>query len=223
MVEIEKIEVDVGGQGHFTNCYLVFDENKEAILIDPGFDENKIIQYIKNLECRVKYIIITHAHADHIGALENLQKFTDAKIIVHKNDYNSLIGEEENYSDMLGIKKQKLNTNDIIKVGDGYKFKVGKLNLEIIHTPGHTSGGICIFEKTSQKLFTGDTIFAEGYGRCDLYTGNFEKMLESIKKIFERFEEEVEIYPGHERKAKIFFVKRFLRILLATKGIIDIF
>lgn len=218
MVSVEKIEVDVANQGHITNSYLVYDNKKEAVLIDPGFNENKIIERIKNLTVNVKYIIITHAHADHIGALENIQKYTNAKIIVHKNDYNALIYEEENYGDMLNVSKQNINKEDIIQVEDKYILKFSNLEFEIIHTPGHTSGCICIYDVKSNKLFTGDTIFCDCYGRCDLFSGSFEDMVESIKKIFNRFED-IDIYPGHDKIVNISNAKRYIKMLLAMKGI----
>lgn len=220
MISVERIEVDVANRGHYTNCYLIYDESKKAILIDPGYDAKQIIEYINKLEIKVEYIVITHAHGDHIGALEEIQKYTKAKIIVHKNDFDALMSKEENYSEMLGVEKQNLNSNDIISVENGYTFKVESLDFEIIHTPGHTSGSICIYEKTEEKLFTGDTIFAEGYGRCDLLSSNFDDMVNSIRMLFKRFDEDVNIYPGHDRIARIFTAERFIRMLMARKGII---
>lgn len=218
MISIEKIEIDVANQGHITNSYLVYDENKETILIDPGYNENKIIDVIKSLNVNVRYIIITHAHGDHIGALEKIQKYTNAKIIVHKNDYKALMSEEENYSEMLNVPKQNLTKESIIEIEDGYKLKFSNLKFEIIHTPGHTSGSICIYDMVSNKLFTGDTIFCDCYGRCDLYSGNFSDMVNSIKKIFARFND-ITIYPGHNEIVNINSAKKYIKMLFAIKGI----
>lgn len=223
MINVERIEVDVANQGHYTNCFLIHDESKSAVLVDPGYDENQIIKYINELNVKVEYIVITHAHGDHIGALEAVQKYTNSKVIIHKNDFDALISKEENYCEVLGVENQNLSENCIISVEDGYKFNVGNMEFEIIHTPGHTSGSICLYEKTSDKLFTGDTIFAECYGRCDLFSGNFDDMVNSVRMLFKRFDEEVAIYPGHDRISKIFTAKRYIRILLAMKGIISEF
>lgn len=223
MINVERIEVDVANQGHYTNCFLVYDESKSTVLIDPGYDAKKIINCINKLNVKVEYIVITHAHGDHIGALEEVQKYTNAKVIVHKNDFKALISEEENYNYELGVKKQNLSNNDIISVEGGYNFNVGSMQFEIIDTPGHTYGSVCIYEKNSNNLFTGDTIFAECYGRCDLFSGNFEYMVNSIKLLFERFDDNVKIYPGHDKISTIFTAKRYIRILLAMKGIIGEF
>ena len=139
MINIVKIEIDVANQGHITNCYLVYDENKEAILIDPAYNSNAIISKIVNLGLTLKYIVITHAHGDHIGALEELVNYAKAKVIINKNDYNMLIGKEENYCDMLFVKQPNLNVDFIIPVEDGYSFNVGSLEFETINTKGHSS------------------------------------------------------------------------------------
>lgn len=218
MINIEKIEIDVANQGHITNCYLVYDENKEAILIDPADNPSLIISKIVNLNLKINYIVITHAHGDHIGALEELVDYTKAKIIVDKNDYDMLIGKEENYCDMLFVKQPNLNNEDILSIHDNYIFKVGNLDFEIINTKGHSTGSVCIYEKNSRVLFTGDTLFADCYGRCDLYSGNFRDMVESLKYLFSRFADII-IYPGHGKNVKIEVAKKYVKKLMALKGV----
>lgn len=217
MINIEKIEIDVANQGHITNCYLVFDESKEAVLIDPADKADKIISKIKRLDVVVKYILITHAHGDHIGALEEIQNYTNANIIIHKNDLDMLLGNVENYCDMLLVKQPHLTNDKIITIEDGYLFKLGDLEFEIIHTSGHSAGCICLYEKNSNVLFTGDTLFADCYGRCDLYSGDFENMVSSIKRLFARFNNTT-IYPGHGKSVKIESSKKYVRMLMAMKG-----
>ncbi len=217
MVNIEKIEIDVGGKNHITNSYLVYDESKEAILVDPADESTKIIKKINELNLNVKYIFITHAHADHFGALEKVAKHTGAYIIVHENDYEALIGKAPSYLEDLGVSKQNLENQTIIKVYDGYKIKALNTEFEVIHTPGHTSGCICVFEATSNSLFTGDTIFCNCYGRCDLYSANFEDMVTSLKKIFARFND-VTIYPGHDKIVNIESAKKYIRMLMTLKN-----
>lgn len=219
MINIDTIKVDVADRGHITNSYLVYDdESKEAVLIDPAYDSEKIIKEIVGLDLSLKYIVLTHAHADHFGALEKVSNFAKCQILVHEYDYDMLISKVENYSKAQGIPPQDLSKCNILKIDDGYNFRVGVLNFEIIHTPGHTKGGICILEKTSNNLFTGDTIFYDCYGRCDLEGASFEDMVKSIKKIFDRFEDII-IYPGHGKSVNIKFAKKYIKILLSMKGV----
>lgn len=219
MINIETIKVDVAGRGHITNSYLVYDDvEKEAVLIDPGYEAEKIIKTIVMLNLNIKYIVITHGHGDHIGALKKVCDYAKCPVLVHKQDYDMLTSKVENYSKMQGIKIQDLSNCNIVKVEDGFSFKVGILNFSVIHTPGHTCGGICLHEKTSGSLFTGDTIFANCYGRCDLETGNFIEMVNSLKKIFDCFHD-ITIYPGHGGCANIDYARKSIKILLGTKGV----
>ncbi len=219
MINIEKVKVDVAGRGHITNVYIIYDDvEKEGVLIDPGYDAKKIINSIVNLKVRINYIVITHGHGDHIGALKEVYEYTKCPVLIHQNDYDMLIGKIENYSNMLGIAEQDLSGCKIVKIEDGFNFRVGILNFEVIHTPGHTSGGICLFERTSNTLFTGDTIFYDSYGRCDLVTSNFDDMVGSIKRIFDRFEN-IMIYPGHGISINIDKAKKYIRLLLKMKGV----
>lgn len=217
MSYVEKIEVDISGSGHITNTYLFYDNTNKAILVDPGDESEKIIKKIKELNLEVEAICITHAHADHMGALEKLSLYTNAKILVHKNDFPALINEAENYSEMLNVSHQYIDREKIEEVENGYEFSVGNMSFEVIHTPGHTAGGICILEKTSNKLITGDTLFSDCYGRCDLYLGNFDDMVKSIQKLFNRFDDII-IYPGHGEIKNIDNVKRRIKILFSLKG-----
>lgn len=217
MVNIKKIEDDIGKIGHITNCYLVYGQNRDGILIDAGYDYNKILGEVEKNRVNVKYIVITHGHADHIGAVEKIQKYLKCKVIVHEMDYKKLISLEENYSDMFDIKKQELKDEYIMKIKSGYTLDVGDLKLEFIHTPGHTSGSICIYEKEENILFTGDTIFEDCYGRCDLYSASIDEMASSVNKLFSRFSN-ITIYPGHGNSCNIEKSKKYIKMLLGFKG-----
>lgn len=218
MINIELIEIDVADAGHITNTYIISDEKKNAVVIDPADNSRKIINILKENKLTVEYIIITHAHGDHIGALEEVQKYSGAQIIVHSDDKEALLGNVENYSDMLEVNKQNINEESLLLVKDGDVIKVGDICLEIIHTPGHTQGAICILEKNTNVLFTGDTIFWDCYGRCDLYSGNFDNMVNSLRKIFDRFQN-IQIYPGHDKQVNIDSAQKRIRLLIALKGI----
>lgn len=219
MINIENIKVDVAGRGHITNSYIIYDDvEKEGVLIDPGYEYEKIIKTNVALGIKIKYIVLTHAHGDHMGALKEVYEYAKCPILIHENDYDMLIGKVESYSKFQGVALQDLTNCEIKKVKDGFTFRVGALNFDIIHTPGHTSGGICLFEKTSGSLFTGDTIFYDCYGRCDLATANFEDMVSSIKRIFDRFENII-IYPGHGISTNIEKTKKYIKLLLKMKNI----
>lgn len=219
MINIENIQVDIAGRGHITNSYVIYDEIiKKGILIDPGYDAKKIIDSINKIDVKIEYIVLTHAHGDHIGALKEMYEYTNSPIIIHENDYDMLTGKIDSYSKFQGIALQDLSKCEIVKVKDGFNFKVGELSFEIIHTPGHTSGSLCLLEKTSNSLFTGDTIFSDCYGRCDLATANFDDMVNSIKKIFNRFDDVI-IYPGHGKSNRLSNSKKYIRMLLKMKGV----
>ncbi len=218
MINIDKIEVNVGGKGHITNCYLVYDDSFNGVLIDPGDEPEKIINEINTKKCNVKYIIITHAHADHMGALSDVRNYTNAKILVHVKDLEALLEKQENYEELLNVKKQNINENDVKVVKDNEEINVGDLNFVIIHTPGHTAGSMCILEKNNMKLFTGDTVFWDTYGRCDLYSGDFPDMVESLRRLFNTFSN-IDIYPGHGKTQNIDITKRYIKMLMAVKNI----
>lgn len=163
------------------NCYILgCEDTKEGVVIDPGGDASKILYKIKNLDLTIKYIILTHGHDDHIGAIDEIKEKTNAPIAIHKLDKEIL--ESENKSADLYLK-------------DGDILSIGNIELEIIHTPGHSPGGICIF--TEGIVFTGDTLFAGSIGRTDFYKGSMEQILSSIRNKIFVLPENTKVYPGH--------------------------
>lgn len=211
------IQIEVGSDDYPTNCYIVYDDKNNAVIIDPGFDKQRIISKIDEHNLIVKYVILTHCHADHLGELEAIMNYTNANVIIHENDLDGLEDDEKAHFTHLNVKKPNINRNKIITVKDRDIIKVGYINLEVIHTPGHTSGCMCLFDKNNDALFTGDTIFAECYGRVDLKSGSLEDMKKSIDKLFNRFDDII-IYPGHEKIVNIDDCKRRIRLLLRVRG-----
>lgn len=217
MFVVEKIEVDVAKRSHITNSYIGYDTvKKQGVIIDPGYDALKIINKIKEINVNIKYILITHGHADHIGALQELKDYTNAHIFISKNDYYVLFGKKQGYFEMLGVDMPNISSAN--KLNDRDKIKIGNYELDVIETPGHTSGSLCFYESTSNIIFTGDTIFSNCYGRCDLESGDFSEMKKSLNKIFNLFNDDTIIYPGHGEISTLKNAKRYIKFLIHKTG-----
>lgn len=192
MVICEKIRV-----GDFaTNCYIFGDKStKEVNIIDPGGEPNKIIDFIKKNEYIVRNIILTHGHFDHIGGLKVLKQQFEVPVLIHKLDGEMLTDPAQNFSKFIGLKNGEIIQDTADKfVEDGETLKIGDIPYKIIHTPGHTRGGISIlFDK---YLFSGDTLFKESVGRTDLPFSNHSDILESARKLLE-LSDDLVVYPGH--------------------------
>jgi len=167
------------------NTYLLMDEDtKDAILIDPGYGRT----YPEDIN--VKFIFLTHCHYDHISDINN---FSDAKIVCSKNCANNLLNKNVNLSEFgLGYKLEK--EADII-LEDNEVFDFFGKKIKCIYTPGHTDGSCCYL--TDDRLYSGDTLFYESIGRCDLPTGNFNEITISIKNKIYTLSDDLKVYPGH--------------------------
>jgi hydroxyacylglutathione hydrolase len=161
-----------------SNCYILgCKETKEGAVIDPGDEVARIVNEITRAELTIKYILLTHGHVDHVGGVADLKKAIKAPVLIHKQDVVELGIEPDGY------------------LSDGQEIQVGNYTLKIIHTPGHTRGGVCIH--APGVVFTGDTLFAGSIGRSDMPGGNHEQLIEGVvKKIFP-LEDELRVYPGH--------------------------
>lgn len=177
-----------------TNCYLLgCKQTKATAIIDPGAESEKIIKEIDKANLEPKFIILTHGHGDHIGAINGLKKKYNIPVYIHENDKELLENSYLNFSAfMFGketsiIADKKLKDNDTIVLGN---FKI-----KVLHTPGHTPGSIVL--KCNNILFSGDTLFQNGIGRTDLPGGSYDKIINSIKtKIFSLPDDTI-VYPGH--------------------------
>ncbi len=169
------------------NVYIVYDETKECFIVDPGVALDKIIATIESLSLKPKAIFLTHGHHDHIGVVKDLKEHFEISVYIGLEDGEML----ENPAKFSG--NQNIGAvADYIAIVDGDEFKIGNMQIKAIATPGHTKGGICFL--VDGEMFTGDSIFHENIGRCDLYGGNYHTMLESVKKVSNL---ECNIYPGH--------------------------
>ncbi len=188
------------------NNYLVIDENtKEAFIVDYSSNDIKIKEALAELGAELKYILLTHGHFDHVAGIRP----TDAKIVMHENDL-PILKQTNNYLPMFGIPEISIPKIDIF-VKDGDVLNVGNINIKVIHTPGHTQGGVCYL--VEDKLFSGDTIFKEAVGRCDLEGGDFNQIVESIETKIFTLPENIEILPGHGQTTTVGWEKLHNRYL----------
>ncbi|NSW90580.1 MAG: MBL fold metallo-hydrolase [Firmicutes bacterium] len=186
-----------------SNCYII-GENKKGVIIDPGANSEDIMEMVRQTGLDIEYIILTHAHVDHIISMEELRQRLKAKVLIHKDDAQSLANPWYNGSKLFGINKTFSPADILLKDKD--VVDVGGLELEIIHTPGHTPGGICI--KTNGNLFTGDTLFRMSIGRTDLGNGDYDHLIDSIKNKLMILDDRTVVYPGHGTTTTIGYEKK---------------
>ena len=189
------------------NNYLIIDEDtKEAALIDCSATDDSIETELKKHDAILKYVLLTHGHFDHIAGIKNQR---DYKVLMHYNDLD-WVNQVNTYLPMFGMKM--IDTPKIDKyISDGDIIKLGNLDIKVIHTPGHTQGGVCYL--INDNLFSGDTIFRESVGRCDLEGGNFDQIVESIESKIFTLPENTKIYPGHGRMTSVEWEKEHNRFM----------
>ncbi len=175
------------------NCVIAWDAGtKEGIVVDPGDEPDRIFNLLDDNGIRVKYIICTHAHFDHVGAIPELKRKTGAPVAVHGAEIE-LYGAVRDQAAMWGYELEDLPPPDLI-LKDGDELKAGPLTFLVIHTPGHSPGGICLYGQG--VVITGDTLFAGSIGRTDFYGGSMERLLASLKKLAS-LPEDTRVIPGH--------------------------
>ena len=217
-IEVYKLRLEIENTGHITNSYVIKDKTTNKVcVIDPAFDDKTINQTIENTNGELDIVIITHSHADHIAALANIVKNTNAKVYVHKNDYEGLYNKEFNAEEIVGTKVPAVDKHKVHLIQDKDNIELGGVIFEVIHTPGHTMGSIIIFDKTNNILYSGDTIFKNSYGRTDLINGSHLGMKTSLDKIFNMFDDVI-VFPGHGEVFNLKESKRKIKLLFAYKG-----
>lgn len=185
-----------------TNCYIVQDENtKEAMVVDPGGEANKIIELLDILGAKLKYIYLTHCHGDHIAGVKELKEKKGGKILIHSEDAEGLYNTDINLREHIGLAPEYIEADS--RVYDEDVLHVGKIEFRVIHTPGHTAGGSCLYSEKERLLFSGDTLFKGTWGRTDLPTSDFAKIMQSISNKLLVLPDDTIVYPGHGASTRI--------------------
>lgn len=185
-----------------TNSYIIQDEeSKETIVIDPGGEPEKIIEMLKILDAKVKYIYLTHCHADHIEAVNPLQESVGGTILIHRTEAENLNKDNINLATYIGLPEIKLQADS--RIDDGDLIHIGNLEFKVIHTPGHTNGSTSLYLEKEKLLFSGDTLFRGAWGRTDLPTSSFEEVIASITNKLITLPEDTIVYPGHGKSTMI--------------------
>ncbi len=178
------------------NCSVIADETtKEAIVIDPGDDIETVLAVLEPHHLRVKQIVVTHAHIDHVGGAMKLKKLTGAPVLLNQND-DALLRMLPVQASWLGMKDPGQVTVDA-DLPEGHVVHFGNLNASVIHTPGHTQGSICLFFAAENTLIAGDTLFQGSIGRTDLPGGSYESILRSIHNKLLVLPGATIVIPGH--------------------------
>lgn len=187
---LEQIEVTMMS----VFCYVLGDDStREGLLIDPAGDLDRVFSKVREHGLTIRYIVNTHGHWDHTSGNDEAVKRTGAQILVHEEDARQMknLGSRV-LSRVIGGKG---SPEPFRLLSDGDIIEIGKLRLKVIHTPGHTEGGICLL--ADGNLFTGDTLFTEGFGRTDLPGGSYKKLMDSITRKILTLPDSTVIWPGH--------------------------
>src|ERR1700752_523666 len=196
------------------NCSIIGDEaTREAMVIDPGDDIHDVLDLIRKHNLQVKQIVITHAHIDHVGGAMKLRAATGAPILLNQNDY-ALLKMLDVQATWIGVPapgKVEIDRS----VTSGETVSAGSHTAQILHTPGHTEGSICLYFEPEKKLIAGDTLFAGSIGRTDLPGGSMQKIMRSLNSTVLALPDETVVVPGHgilttigkERETNPFLVK----------------
>ncbi|MBR1735399.1 MAG: MBL fold metallo-hydrolase, partial [Firmicutes bacterium] len=183
------------------NCYIISDEKSaETVIFDPGCEAEKVSQYIDGEKLKVKAILLTHGHYDHITACRELKEKYGVPVIVHEDEKEVVESKGYNLSSRF-MDPMTLSADSCLKDNDEYE--VGDMKIKVIHTPGHTQGSCCYYFVNEKVLISGDTLFRYSIGRTDFPGGDTEAMMNSLKRLFTQLDGDVEVYPGHGEKTTI--------------------
>ena len=187
------------------NCYILYDETKHGVVIDPGTDGSVIFEKLKSLGVKLKYILLTHCHYDHIEGMEKLKMLTGAEVCASFECNLGIQNPTTNLSKLFSDYIKAEPADVILSNGDEIKF--GNTVLKTITTPGHTKGGVCFLAEND--LFSGDTLFLRSIGRTDFPGGDFKELEKSIKEKIYTLDDDIIVHPGHGNDTKVYYEKRY--------------
>ncbi|KMO86002.1 beta-lactamase [Megasphaera cerevisiae DSM 20462] len=177
-----------------TNCYIVYDsETKDAMVIDPAWDYEKIDQALGDHQLKLQLIFLTHGHADHIGALQELRNYKHVPVYIGEGDVDLISNSRNNLSAFMGKPIECTSPDHIVH--DGETLQLGNLTFTILETPGHTPGGLSLYG--GGVVFSGDTLFRYSVGRTDLYGGSTATLIDSIHRKLMTLPDDTVVLPGH--------------------------
>jgi len=181
-----------------TNCYILRsgETAKDCLIVDAGLEAGQLINFLKEHKLNPVAVVLTHGHIDHIAGVAALRaEFTDIKVYIHEIDAKMLTEAEHNLSTLTGL-QFSADPADLF-IEDGDVIEQAGVKLQVLHTPGHTPGGICLYSKDEGIVFTDDTLFADSIGRTDFPNGSMSQLLNSIKEKLLTLPDETKVYPGH--------------------------
>ena len=199
---MKVIQMELGNFA--TNTYIVCDEDLNAVIIDPAAEAKKIISTIEKNNLKPKFVILTHGHPDHVGALYELKEKYNLKVYINEKDQEMLQTNSTYFGPMVGLEIRDVKGDFYLK--DGQELSLGDLKFKIIETPGHTKGGVCIL--IENILFSGDTLFLGSMGRTDFPGGDEKEIFSSLKKLMQLPDETI-VLPGHGPKTTIGYERKY--------------
>ena len=188
------------------NSYLLIDSNNNCVIVDPGKEDNRVMDYINNNSLTLKAILLTHGHFDHIAGIKYLLKYFPVPIYIHTDERDFLKNPKLNCSNRFS-RKDIVIENDVVTLKDGEVLKILNEDIKVIHTPFHTRGSVCFYLEKENALISGDTLFFMSIGRTDFPTACPELIDSSLAKLMS-LKDETKVYPGHGEETTIGFERK---------------